>query len=286
MNKNIILILVGVVSIAALTVWVTQKKQPTVVSPAETYSSVEVAGVTPAGKTDHAVVEKILQDAIGLKDNGNYADAKKIYQQILNEQPDYENVEQVQKEMEDVNMQIILSNVPSEFAVEHIVASGDTLGGLAKKYNTTVELIKKRNGIKKDVIRIGQKLSVWTAPFNIFVDKSQNILILKVGDEALKVYHISTGKDNSTPVGDFTITSKLVDPVWFNKGVVVPPDSPQNVLGSRWLGFNLSGYGIHGTVDPDTIGQQVTAGCMRLRNEEVEELYDMIPMGTKVTIVD
>jgi len=111
-------------------------------------------------------------------------------------------------------------------------------------------------------------------------------LILKVNDEALKVYYVSTGKDNSTPVGDFTITSKLVDPVWFNKGVVVPPDSPQNVLGSRWLGFNLSGYGIHGTVDPDMIGRQVTAGCVRLRNEEVEELYDMLPMGTKVTIVD
>jgi lipoprotein-anchoring transpeptidase ErfK/SrfK len=157
---------------------------------------------------------------------------------------------------------------------------------LAKKYGTTIELIKVRNGLKKDIIRVGQRLSIWTAPFNIFVDKSQNILMLKTGNEVLKVYRISTGLNNSTPIGEYTITTKLVDPVWFNKGIVVPPDSPQNVLGTRWLGFNLSGYGIHGTVEPETIGQQVTAGCVRMRNNEVEELYDMIPYGTKVVIVD
>jgi lipoprotein-anchoring transpeptidase ErfK/SrfK len=77
-----------------------------------------------------------------------------------------------------------------------------------------------------------------------------------------------------------------VDPVWFNKGIVVPPESPQNVLGSRWLGFDLSGYGIHGTIEPDTIGQQVTAGCVRMHNKDVEELYNIIPRGTRVAVVD
>jgi len=67
---------------------------------------------------------------------------------------------------------------------------------------------------------------------------------------------------------------------------VVPPESPQNVLGTRWLGFDLQGYGIHGTVEPETIGQQVTAGCVRMVNEQVEELYTIVPIGTKVKIVD
>jgi lipoprotein-anchoring transpeptidase ErfK/SrfK len=121
----------------------------------------------------------------------------------------------------------------------------------------------------------------------VFVDKSQNILILKDGADVVKVYNVSTGANNSSPVGEFTITSKLKDPVWFNKGIVVPPESPANVLGTRWLGFEEApGYGIHGTVEPDKIGQQVTAGCVRMRNEEVEELYSILPMGTKVTIVD
>jgi lipoprotein-anchoring transpeptidase ErfK/SrfK len=52
------------------------------------------------------------------------------------------------------------------------------------------------------------------------------------------------------------------------------------------MGFDITGYGIHGTTEPDKIGQQVTAGCVRMRNEEVEELYTLIPVGTEVTIQD
>ena len=58
------------------------------------------------------------------------------------------------------------------------------------------------------------------------------------------------------------------------------------LLGSRWLGFNMPGYGIHGTIEPETIGKQVTAGCVRMRNSDVEELYDILPLGTEVSIVD
>jgi len=106
-------------------------------------------------------------------------------------------------------------------------------------------------------------------------------------DEVLKVYKISTGEGNITPVGNFEIVSRLVDPVWFPPGGgAIPPESPQNVLGTRWLGFDLSGYGIHGTIDPESIGDQVTAGCVRMYNEDVEELYSIIPRGTQVAIVD
>ena len=83
-----------------------------------------------------------------------------------------------------------------------------------------------------------------------------------------------------------TVVNKLVDPVWYRQGAVVPPDSPENILGTRWMGISEKGYGIHGSVDPEAIGYQVTAGCVRMLNAEVEELYDIIPLGTEVTIVD
>ena len=118
------------------------------------------------------------------------------------------------------------------------------------------------------------------------VDKSQNILVLKSDDEIIKTYRVSTGLNNCTPVGNFKIISKLPNPVWFKAGAIVPPESPENVLGSRWLGFDLPGYGIHGTIQPETIGQQITQGCVRMLNQDVEELYSLVPMGTEVTIVD
>jgi len=243
--------------------------------------------VVEATSGREVTAKQLYEEASHLKSRGDAVEAKLAYQKILTEAPDFGNIEQVQKDLESLNIQMIFSNVvtPNKTII-HEVQSGNTLGALAKQYGTTIELIKKSNGLASNIIRVGQKLRIWTGEFNIFVDKSQNVLILKDGNEILKVYTVSTGKNNSTPIGEFKVTTRLVDPVWFNKGIVVPPESPQNVLGSRWLGFDLPGYGIHGTVEPDTIGQQVTAGCVRMRAGDVEELFSLIPRGTKVVIVD
>ena len=96
----------------------------------------------------------------------------------------------------------------------------------------------------------------------------------------------ATGKDNATPAGSFKIVSKLKNPTWFKTGAVIPPDSPQNILGSRWMGFDREGYGIHGTTEPRSLGKQVTLGCVRMNNEEVKELYDIIPVGAEVTVIE
>lgn len=230
--------------------------------------------------------QALFEQASNLRKDGEALKAKELYQKILSDYPDYEHMQDVQDELNSLNIQIIFSNSPTPHTVIHEVGVGDSLGKIAMKYGTTMDLLKKSNNLSSNIIRVGQKLRVWTASFNIFVDKSQNVLFLKDGDEILKIYHVSTGKNNSTPVGKFKIMSKLIDPVWFNHGVVVPPDSPQNVLGTRWMGFDIPGYGIHGTIEPQNIGQQVTAGCVRMRNEDVQELYTMIPLGTQVVIVD
>ena len=231
-------------------------------------------------------VQPLYQQALAFRNDGELLKAKEIYQQILTEYPDFQDIEKIQKELGELNLAIIFSNTPTPDSVVHEVEPGDSIAKLAQKYKTTAELIKKNNNLQGDVIRIGQKLRIWTGEFNVFVDKSQNVLLLKEGDEVVKVYLVSTGANNSTPVGEFKVINKLVDPVWFNKGAVVPPESPANVLGSRWLGFDIPGYGIHGTVEPETIGQQVTAGCVRMINQDVEEIYTILPVGTKVTIVD
>ncbi len=243
----------------------------------------EAVEVTPE---QEVTAQELYTQAAALIEDGDVVKTKEAYQKILTEYSDYEHVESVQKELEALNLKIIFSNTPTSQTVMHDVVSGDTLGKLAKKYNTTIELIKINNNLKNNIIRIGRKLRIWTGTFNIYVDKSQNILILKDGEEVVKVYNVSTGENNITPVGTFKVSTKLKDPVWFNRGIVVPPESPSNVLGSRWLGFNIPGYGIHGTVEPETIGQQVTAGCVRMHNEQVEELYSLVPMGTEVVIVD
>lgn len=232
-------------------------------------------------------VDDLYQQTQTLASEGKLLEARTGLQQIISEHPDYKNIEQVGQDLYALNMKILFSNIPTPNTVMHEVVVGDTLGKIARKYNVTMDLIKASNGMTNDVVRVGQRLRIWTGAFTVRVNKAQNVLILKSGEDILKVYSVSTGVNNSTPVGTFKIVNKIDNPVWYkDTGAVIPPESPENALGSRWMGFDLKGYGIHGTLQPDKIGQQVTAGCVRMRNSDVEELFKILPYGTEVVIVD
>ena len=213
-------------------------------------------------------------------------EARTAYRTLLEKFPDSPLVPQTQQYLGNVNVALLFSPVVTELDTVHEVKTGDTLGKIAASSGTTIEFIKRANAIKADVIRPQQKLKVPKGTFSIVVDKSQNQLLLTENNEFIKVYPVATGKENSTPAGTFKIVTRVPNPVWYKQGAVVPPDSPENILGTRWLGINKQGYGIHGTTDPNAIGHQVTAGCVRMTNQDVEELFDIVPIGTEVTIVD
>ena len=128
---------------------------------------------------------------------------------------------------------------------------------------------------------------VAVAVLAILIDKSDNVLTLRQDGKILKTYAVATGTNNSTPVGTFKIVNKLENPTWYKPGGgVYPAGDKKNEIGTRWMGLSKKGYGIHGTIVPDSIGKQVSAGCIRMKNEEVEELFKIVPTGTPVTIQD
>jgi len=247
-----------------------------------------------SGKSAH-LVEKIdldnrqalLSMANTYKENTDYPKAKTAYKQFVKQFPDSKNALSIQKEIEALNMKILFSNTPTDNSFLYKIKPGDTLVEIALKFGTTVQLIKKSNGLKNDLILPGKLLKVNKTKFNILVDKSDNILTLKDSEgEIVKTYTVSTGENLNTPTGIFTIEEKLVSPVWYKVGAIVNPESSEYELGSRWMGLSIEGYGIHGTKDPASLGRHITKGCVRMKNEEVEELYAVIPSGTKVTIVE
>lgn len=217
---------------------------------------------------------------------GDLPQAKSLYQRLINEFPNSPEIMNWGKKVEELNLKLLFSPALTPKSILYEIKPGDTLAKIAKEFKTTTELIIKSNNLKDDKILSGRKIKVWTEPFSIVVDKSQNTLILKTDEEILKTYIVSTGINNSTPVGNFKIINKLTQPTWFKAGAVVVPNSPDNILGSRWLGFDFPGYGIHGTTDPVNLGKQITQGCVRMANSDVEELYAIVPIGTEVTIVD
>jgi len=217
-------------------------------------------------------------------------EAKKAYESLLSS---FSNPATLQKEIYRINIAILFS--PQQTAPPdgpktevHTVVAKDTVEGIAKKYNTTVDLIKESNGIK-DVrtIQIGNRFKVVNDEFSIIVSRSKNTLTLLAGDIVMKEYTVGTGEYDKTPIGDFKIRNKIPEPPW--KGI--PYGDPKNVLGTRWMGLinegdTVPGYGIHGTWEPETVGKSVSQGCIRMVNEEVEELYKIVPVGTKVKIIE
>ncbi len=171
-------------------------------------------------------------------------------------------------------------------SIHYVIRPGDSLSGLAKKHGVTVGSIKLANALSGDKLMVGKSLVIPQSRLSVLVDKSDNKLYLNENGKVLKTYIVSTGANNSTPVGVFKVTDKLEDPTWYKTGAVIPPGSKENQLGTRWMGITAKGYGIHGTTEPEKLGQSVSAGCVRMKNEEVEELFSLIPSGTEITIQD
>ncbi len=277
MNRRLLIILIAMIAgVISLAVFMGKNHR----KPAKVTKSTNVTA--PVSSSMGSLVAR----AKNLEAKGNLWEAKLIYQKLIATYANSSEVMNWQKKSEELNMRLLFSPVITPKSVFYEIKHGDTLTKIAKEFKTTTELIMKSNHLPDDKIVPGRKIKVWNAPFSILVDKSQNILILKSEEEILKTYIVSTGVNNSTPVGTYKINNRLVNPTWFKAGAVAAPGSAENLLGTRWLGFDLPGYGIHGTVDPESLGKQVTQGCVRMANSEVEELYSIVPTGTEVTIVD
>ena len=115
--------------------------------------------------------------------------------------------------------------------------------------------------------------------------RDRKLALLENG-ELLKVYSAAVGASVSpTPAGVYKIATRVPNPTYYKPGKVVPPGGA-NPLGTRWLGLSLKGYGIHGTNSPRSIGKAASHGCIRLRNKDVEELFELVRPGDVVELHD
>lgn len=100
----------------------------------------------------------------------------------------------------------------------------------------------------------------------------------------LKTYPIAVGaRGTPSPNGDFVIINHAKDPTYRHSDMEIAPGK-DNPLGSRWMGLNLKGYGIHGTNVQSSVGKAVSHGCFRMRKQDVEELYTLVQVGDTVMV--
>lgn len=165
----------------------------------------------------------------------------------------------------------------------YVVQPGDTLQSIAHRYDVSWQFLAKLNQVEPTRIRPGQELKVIRGPFSAVVDLSDSEITIHAHGYFVCRFPVGTGRDDSTPIGTFQVDDKLVDPTYYGPDGVVAHDDPTNPLGEHWLSIGDS-YGIHGTIDPDSIGKAESQGCVRLRNEDVAEVYDFLTVGSEVVI--
>ena len=185
----------------------------------------------------------------------------------------------------------------------YVVKRGDRLINVTPPYRIPYQLVEHVNQVKAKRIQPGQRLKIIKGPFHAVVSKSQYRLdVYLTGDDSKRVYirsfPVGVGEDDSTPLGKWIIRpgAKQKDPAWTNPrtGKRFTGGDPTNPIGMYWLGLAgadeqtrpLSGYGIHGTIEPQSIGKQSSMGCIRLLPKDVELLFYMLREGDSTVVIN
>lgn len=181
---------------------------------------------------------------------------------------------------------LLLRLVPTDpsFYRKIKVKKGDSYARVAAREKVSRKWLEMANAGR--TIRAGEEILVPDRPFYLVVRKDERKLYWWRGaEEILKVYPVSIGrKETQTPEGEYRVIEKVEDPVWYREGKIISAGDPKNLLGTRWMGLDVKGYGIHGTRYPGSIGNAVSHGCVRMLNRDVEELFEWVPVGTVVVI--
>ena len=190
------------------------------------------------------------------------------------------------------------------FSRRYVVGPGDQLGGIVRQESLAVDwrfIMRVNRMVSERSLRVGQRLKVVTGPFHAVVDKSDFRLDLYLGSGADRVFvasfPVGLGEFDQTPVGRFRVRprSKLINPQWTNPrtGQRYSSDDPANPIGERWIGLvgddeatrDMVGYGIHGTIEPESIGRSESMGCIRMRPDDVNLVYEVLTeQNSTVTI--
>ena len=177
----------------------------------------------------------------------------------------------------------------------YAVKKGDTLSQIAKRNGVQADwrVIMRMNGLRNERdLRVGKTIKLPTAAFHAEVSKRDYRMYLYAGEGPSRVmvgaYDVGLGEFDSTPTGMFMVRprSKLINPEWRNPrtGEYYFPDDPKNPIGERWIGLvgveqsnsGIKGYGIHGTVEPQSIGQQLSMGCVRMLPPGLDITYELL----------
>jgi lipoprotein-anchoring transpeptidase ErfK/SrfK len=160
----------------------------------------------------------------------------------------------------------------------------------------TLNVLRVVEGFSGSVPRVDGRtpLPQHGVDYSVVIVKSANAMLLFAGDSLVRRYTVAVGNDSigkATPSGRYKIVNKIKDPpMLWHDGTYIPPGDWRNSYGSRWMSLGdaktgrYDGYGMHGTNAPHSVGLIISAGCIRMYDADVIELFDVVRIDTPVEI--
>jgi hypothetical protein len=214
---------------------------------------------------------------------------------------------EIRAELTAVNERLVFSpaiHPDDPFVIEYRIQSGDSLSLLPKRLGVLTDwrFVQRINRIPDPRrIQVGQRLKMITGPFHAEIDKSDYRLDLFLDDGAERAYvcsfPVGLGEYDKTPEGRFIVrpNSKLVNPEWRNPHTreLFYANDPDNPIGEHWIGLKaaeerlegVEGYGIHGTIEPESIGRQASMGCIRLLSDDVSVVWEALTEDASSVVI-
>lgn len=250
--------------------------------------------VTPASPIESA---RLLIDA------GKLIEARESLNHVVQREPNSAEGADARALMTNLAEQTIYS--PRVFPDDPLmttrkVAPSELLVKIAGEFNVPHEVIQQINGIADATkVRAGQVLKMPRGPFHARIYKSQFRLDLYLQDTFVRSFRVGLGEDNGTPEGTWSVTERISNPTYYPPASAkdrrkIDGNDPSNPLGEHWIGLKgvdgaavgQTGFGIHGTIEPDSIGRSASMGCVRMHNEDVAFVFNALaPRQSTVTIL-
>ena len=248
--------------------------------------------------------KEAVETALKLRDAGKIIEARELLNDTLNEKLSPTLRSAVKFQLTRLTGEWLFSSEVfsgDKLTSRYQVQQGDHLERIAKKHKVPYETLMDINGIDRpELLRAGQHIKIIQGPFNVVIYKSNFTMDLYLQDKYIKTYRVGLGSvEHETPSGRWRVDrgGKLIKPTWTDPdtGKTYVGDSPDYPLGSRWIALEglegsakgRTGFAIHGTKEPDSIGTRSSRGCIRLFNGDVLEVYNLLYGGiSEVLIMD
>lgn len=211
----------------------------------------------------------------------------------------------VRDTLSSVNKQLVFSDqvVPGDpLAESYTVQRGDYLSVIAPRYGTPYQFIELINNTPAKQLQAGKPIKLIKGPFHARISKQDFRMDIFLNDvdgspQYIRSFTVGLGESDSTPMGAFIIKSgsKVTDPSWRNPrtGEFFAKSDPKNPIGEYWLALKgtdvqtegVTGYGLHGTVDPSSIGREASMGCIRLRDKDIKLVFNLLESGQSTVVI-